>query len=398
MLLTLYRTLVVGVTDARALAEDTISALRCFNVVNVEEGDHHFAIEGWLPAPWRKEFSEVLETLSGGRVAVIIEEDSGAAITTAPTALSNLPLARPYELLVELYGMPGRSGYDPTLATFLFMPLFFGLMLGDAGYGVALLVAAWLIGRYFRTPLAELARSFLRYGGMWAIGFGSLLFGEVFGVSLAPLAPSYPYVQRSGDLVLLFVLALVVGATHVNVGLLLGFRALRRRKGLRVAFLRKISWIILENGAFLLMLALAGIALADLWYIGLGIVAFATALLAWGGGITDVVEVPSFIGNLLSYLRIAVVGVAKSALAATLNTIVVAGLFPLGPAGWVAGALLLAVGHGLVLLLAVVTIGIQALRLHYVEFYSKFYETASTEIAEKFQPSVKARAAGGGGA
>lgn len=388
-LLALYRALVVGVSDMRPLAEDAISALRCFNVVGVEAGDHHFVIEGWLPATWVEEFSAVLEAASLGRVTVVVEEEAGAAITTAPTALSNVPFARPYEILVEMYAMPGRSDYDPTFATFLFMPLFFGLMLGDAGYGVALLAASWVLGRYFDTPLVELVRSFLRYGGAWAIGFGFLLFGEVFGWSLQPLWPAYPYFHRSGDLFLLFVLAIVVGATHVNVGLLMGFRAVRRRQGLRIAFLRKVSWIILENGAFLLMLAVAGIALADMWYLGVGVMATATALLAWGGGVTDVIEIPSFIGNLLSYLRIAVVGVAKSALASTLNAIVIGGLFPLGPFGWALGALLLAIGHGFVLALAVATIGIQSLRLHYVEFYSKFYETGSPDLAERFRPSVK---------
>ena len=177
-LLTLDKTLVVGVIDARPLAEDTISALRCFEVVNVEQEDQHFLIEGWLPRPWAQEFQLVLEEVSKGRVAVIFDEDVAAAVTIAPTALRNRPRVRPYEFLVDLYGMPGRDDFDPTFATFVFMPLFFGLMIGDAGYGIALIPAAWLLGRYFRTPLADLARSLLTYGGVWSIVFGLFLFGE----------------------------------------------------------------------------------------------------------------------------------------------------------------------------------------------------------------------------
>lgn len=79
---------------------------------------------------------------------------------------------------------------------------------------------------------------------------------------------------------------------------------------------------------------------------------------------------------------------AKSALAATMNAITVGSLFPPGHLGWGVGALLLALGHGMVLGLAVVTLGIQALRLHYLEFYSKFYPKAP-EATEKFRPSVK---------
>jgi V/A-type H+-transporting ATPase subunit I len=290
--------------------------------------------------------------------------------------------------------MPGRDDYDPTLVTALFMPLFFGLMIGDAGYGVALIGIAWILGRYFKTPLAALARTFLTWGGAWSIGFGLLLFGEVFGFSLQGAQGWYPYLNRQGDPFLLFALAVIVGATHVNIGLLVGFRALRMRAGLRVAFLRKISWIILENGVFVLILGLLGIALADLWYVGVGVIAFATALLAWGGGVTDIVEVPSFVSNILSYLRLAVVGIAKSALAASVNVIIVGSLFPLGPGGWIAGGLLLVVAHGFILLLAVVTVGIQSVRLHYAEFYSKFYPSEYTRVVEKFHPSVKAGASG----
>lgn len=388
-LLALVKALVVGSIDARAVAEDTVTATRCFQVVDVQTGEHHFVIEGWLPAEWLGEFRAILEEASGGKATVVVDEDVSAAVT-APSAIRSASFARPYELLVELYGMPGRDGYDPTLATALFMPLFFGLMIGDAGYGVALILAARLLGRYFQTPVAGLARSLLTWGGAWSVGFGLLLFGDVLGWSLQGFVPWYPYFHREGNLLLLFALSVIVGATHVNLGLLLGFRALRRRMGLKVAFLRKISWIILENGAFILMLGLAGIALADLWYVGLGVMAFAIALIAWGGGVTDVVEVPSFIGNLLSYLRLGIIGIAEAALAGTLNAIIVTSLFPLGPAGWIAGGLLLVVGHGFLLLLAVITVGIQSLRLHYVEFYSKFYPSESTRVVERFHPSVKA--------
>ena len=393
-LLALVKALVVGVHDARPLAEDAISAMRCFQVVNAERGEHYFVIEGWLPRPWVPEFRTVVEESSQGRVAVVVDEDVDAAVTTRPSALRNIPLARPYELLVELYGMPGRDDYDPTFATFLFMPLFFGLMIGDAGYGVALFAASWLIGRWFKTPLARLARSLLTFGGAWSIGFGLFLFGEVFGWSISPWVPGYPFVHRSGDLLTLFILAVVVGATHVNIGLLIGFRALKKRQGLRVAFLRKISWIILEQGVFILMIGMAGLALAEYWYVGIGIMAFAVGLIAWGGGLTDIVEVPSFVSNILSYLRLAVIGIAKSALAGAVNTIIVGSLFPLGIGGWIAGGFLLVIGHGFVLVLAVATVGIQALRLHYVEFYSKFYPREGLQIVEKFRPSVKAGSTG----
>lgn len=392
-LVALDKTIVVGVIDARALAEDTISALRCLEVVNVEQEDHHFLIEGWLPQTWRREFPLVLEEVSRGRVAVVFDTDVPAALTTVPTALRNPRRIRPYEFLVDLYGMPGRNDYDPTFATFLFMPLFFGLMVGDAGYGLTLIPAAWILGRYFRTPVAELARSFLTYGGLWCIVFGLLLYGEFFAWPLQPLLLGYPYIHRSHDFLLLFILAIIVGATHMNIGLLLGFLTLRRQEGLRIAFLRKMSWIVLEHGLFVLMLGFAGFVTGYFWYLGVGVMAAGIALLAWGGSFTDVVAVPSFVSNLLSYLRLAVYGIASSALGGTLNEGATS-LLRIGPAGLVSASLLLIMGHAFLLILAVATVGLQALRLHYVEFYSKFY-SAEAGRTGKFLPSVKAQSSGG---
>lgn len=64
---------------------------------------------------------------------------------------------RPFQLLVEMYALPVREDYDPTFATFLFLPLFFGVMIGDIGYGVLFLLSAWLLARRFAAPVADLA-------------------------------------------------------------------------------------------------------------------------------------------------------------------------------------------------------------------------------------------------
>src|SRR3972149_7369859 len=94
-LLPLAKALVIGVQDARPVAEDAISALRCFQVVNAERGEHYFVIEGWVPGPNIAEFSTILEEASQGRVAVVLDEDVSAAITRPPSAPRDIPPARP---------------------------------------------------------------------------------------------------------------------------------------------------------------------------------------------------------------------------------------------------------------------------------------------------------------
>ena len=98
----------------------------------------------------------------------------------APVALANPAPARPFEFLVSLVALPRYGALDPTPLMALFMPIFFGMMLGDVFYGLALLVLAALLLRYFRQgPFRSLAQVMVLCG-FWAVLFG-ILFGELLG-------------------------------------------------------------------------------------------------------------------------------------------------------------------------------------------------------------------------
>jgi V/A-type H+-transporting ATPase subunit I len=385
----LIRVIVVGRRDYYAFAEDALSHLKCMDVTGVERLQWSFVIDGWIPQVWLPDLEYILEEGSRGKVAVEWDETVSPAVTATPVLLENPRLIKPFEYLVQLFSLPGRAGYDPTFLTFLTLPLFFGFVIGDFGYGISFVTAGLLIRRWFRTPMAELASLFMVFGGLWSIVFGTVLFADFFGfrVEVGPLA--YHLLDKLEDATQLLLISLAIGLVHINLGIAIGFIYERRRAGLKLAVLRKISWYILETGLILLAVGVLGYFAAPLWIPGLAIIAFAAALLALGGGLVEVVEIPTFISNILSYLRLGALGLAKGALSVTIDIMVVQNLFPLGPIGVVLGVVVLAIGHALVMALALITVTISALRLHYLEFYTKFYPLEEIGVPRSFEPTVE---------
>ena len=290
---------------------------------------------------------------------------------TAPVLLDNPPFARPFERLIRLYSLPRPDGYDPTVLTGVFLPLFFGLMLGDVAYGLALGVFALGLRRWGRgrSAVAEDLAAILSLSAASAVAFGAL-FGEVLGdlghtaLGLGPL-----WFDRAEAIGPLLLLSVGVGTAHVTLGLALGvwisWRAGLRREGVgkaaRLVALAGLVALAAVGGGWL---PRGGVAPA------VGTIALGTAALAATEGALGLLlgplEVLRLIGGVLSYLRIGALGLASVQLARTGNELGAAA--PVGVGVVVAGAL-----HALNFVLGVFSPTLQALRLHYVEFFGGFY-------------------------
>jgi V/A-type H+-transporting ATPase subunit I len=332
-----------------------------------------FVIVGWTPRDRVPELRLELERAAGGELA--LDELSTPPEAEPPVLMRNRRLARPFEFLVRFLDLPRAGTLDPTVLMALFLPLMVGVMVGDVVYGTLLLVIALFVRRRFAgdsTAVRDLSRVFVA-GALWAIVFG-VLFGEALGDVGHKLGlPALWFYRGGADAVqplLLFSLAL--GAAHVVLGQLLGLwqSASARRT---VELVNRFGSLLALGG----VLALAGVAanrvpggmLAAL--IAGGVVAVGVVLLIAGRGALGFVigplELVGTLGNVLSYLRLAAVGLASTYLAMVANELSVLGPIWLGV---FAGLFF----HSLNLALASFSPMIQALRLHYVEFFSKFYE------------------------
>ncbi len=338
-----------------------------------------FVLVGWTPTRAVPELRRALAEQVGPSVVVEELPLTAHERQRAPVLLENAPPVRPFERLVRLLALPQPGALDPSALMALVMPLFMGMMIGDVAYG--LLLAALTGAIAWRARPGSATRDLalvLCGGGLWAVLFG-FLYGEFFG-TLGPaigMRPLWRAREDAATLVSLFVLALAIGATHVILGLLLGIgQAWRKRM-----FARREAWREIEERlgrligliALFVLVAVAARQLpqalltpaAAALLVGLVILARASWPL---GALMAPVEMLGVVGNVLSYLRLAAIGLASVYLALVGNEL--AGL--VGNL-WL-GVVIASLFHALNLALAAFSPTIHALRLHYVEFFTKFYE------------------------
>ena len=177
------------------------------------------------------------------------------------------------------------------------------------------------------------------------------------------------YYSKLADALALLVWSLIIGIVHIVLGLLLGVRNVWAAHGATLAIQEKAAWLTLMGGT-----ALAVLGTGALFYAGIAVVVASLALLWMGAakvlgqGFIAILEIPSLIGNIVSYTRLAAIGASKAGLGLALGVICFETLGG-GAVGWILYVVLF-VG---IILLAVLSAGLQSLRLQFVEFFGKFY-------------------------
>jgi V/A-type H+-transporting ATPase subunit I len=338
-----------------------------------------FFINGWMASrdvePLRAKLVEAFK----GKVALeekgLHEED----LERVPIILKNPPYFQPFELLVKLLPLPKYTSYDPTPFIGIFFPIFFGMILGDAGYGVLLLALSLIMMRRWkkRCDLRD-ACKILSVASLYTIFFG-ILYGEYFGelgnelLGLEPL-----YMERRSAIIPVLLFSLSVGVMHVTLGLFLGFLSAMRQKIRKEAAFKLLSIVVI----FCIVILIVSLFKPFPWLITkpliIGILIL-TPLLLFTGGLLAPLELLKSIGNIVSYARIMAIGLASVLLAFVANKM--AGMMGDVVVGIVAAALL----HIINIVLGVFSPTIHSMRLHYVEFFSKFVEHGG----RKFEPFKK---------
>ena len=327
---------------------------------------HAFTVEGWLPTSSMLRLeSEISKRFGDDVVLETIAREKWTA-RDAPVVLANPRVFRPFELLVRVMPLPAYGTIDPTPFVAVFFPLIFGIMLGDVGYGLMLLAIAMLIRR------KAVPGSAMRKVGDMAVPMAvftmifGVLYGEFFGDMGQRLFGMKPVLfDRAEGVLAALALAVGLGFVHVVLGLVLGALSLRRSeprhaigKGVTAAM------VLLIVAALLAAFEVLPKALFMPAVIAL-LVAFPILILT--EGLVAPVELLASVGNALSYARIMALGTASVMLAVVANRMV-------GTMGSVAIGLIFALLFHLVNF-AIGLFGptIHALRLHYVEFFGKFY-------------------------
>ena len=332
-----------------------------------------FTATGYAPEESYGMLRQRLERITDGKIYVRKEEPDHE--DKVPTKLHNPGVARSFESLIRLRGLPYYDEIDPTLLVFLSFPLFFGFMLGDIGYGLVTLALVLAIRAKFKSGFLDV----IAISAFISIIFG-FIYGEFFGFEEL-FGFHIPHViSRAHEFQELLVYSLAFGVLHLNLGLVLGFINEYRHHGLRSAILEKGSWFLIElGGPFILgmlnvvklpqtlMIASGGIMLVGIIMLAIGELKIGSI-----GAFKAIVESITIFSNILSYARLMAVGLASVQLALIVNTFAEEA-FHQGGFSIVAGILILLVGHTINLVLGVLGSFLHSLRLEYVEFFTKFF-------------------------
>lgn len=324
---------------------------------------HVSALSGFVPAKDIKKLQRSLEAELGNKFQLDVGEPDTSK--DVPTLLNHNNLPSSFENLLRLYSLPKYKEFDPTILMMFVFPIFYGFVLGDFGYGLI----SFIVFSIAKLKLQSI-KSFLSVLQLSSVS--SMLFGIFYGEYFGFEPHIFPFeFARSHHPETLLAIAVVFGIIHLNIGILIGFFN-ELKHSLKHAIYDKISWIILQIG--LLIIYLGSTSMGS-WTTISGFLVFllAVGLLYKGHGFIGIIEIPSFFTNILSYARLMAVGISSVVIAVLINDYSTY-FFSMGIGGVIAGVILFTLGHIFNIVLGNFESFLHTLRLHYVEFFTKFYE------------------------
>jgi V/A-type H+-transporting ATPase subunit I len=381
-------------------AKDESARLRTLG--EIASGRYAFALFGWVPVSLKKRATEVADRFKAQTVHAFEPVDEHFEAERVPVMLENPGWIKPFEPLITFLNTPRYGSWDPTWVLALFLPLWFGMIVGDIGYALVFSALSWYLSGYIRknriltlnlfkmqlSPqalhrLVSVMKPMIAWTVVWGLlhgeFFGDLLrrFG-IFGVGQNPglipvLIPRTDTVATSKGLILF---CIGFGICQVLFGLYCKISLTYRQGEKRhfweaVGYFSGVTALVLFSYAFMakefrLWLLIPTMLGGVLFFVGM-IRARMPLMIA---------ELPTQAGHILSYIRIYAVGLA-SAILANLATDVGFSLYHMmGIAGLVLGVLAgLLTGlliHSILIILLTASHVLQPVRLIWVEFFTKF--------------------------
>ena len=349
---------------------------------------------GWTPEDKAEELAKWLDEKH-----VYYELDKPAYEDDVPVKITNGSYTRLFEPILRMYSLPNDHDSDPSVFFAPFFMLFFGLCLGDGGYGLLVLLG----GIYLALKGSDEMKSYGRLG-IWlglATTVCGLLTGTVFGIDLtkqdwAILAPVKPYFLNDNGVGPIFgyspmmVISVIIGLVQVLLGMVLKGCKAWKNYGFGYA-IGTFSWVVALLSAIALFgLPACGIALPQAvvytlyGIIGLSVVgiflynnpsAYKNPILGplmnIGGGVWATYNMATgLLGDLLSYIRLFALGLTGGVLGGVFNTLAydLTSSMPWA-VRWIPMVLILLAGHGITFALSMISAFVHPMRLTFVEFF-----------------------------
>lgn len=328
-----------------------------------------------------------------------------------PVKLKNNWFAKNFEVLTGMYGVPAYDEFDPTPVLGPFFMLFFAMCMGDAGYGILLMLIALVLRLKMKdSSLGKMHRLIAFLGGMtFVVG---IFLGTFFGMSIleASWAPAwlkglcidgwFPDAKIAGFPVQM-VLAVAIGVLHICLAMIIKTINFTKRFGFKKTVATWGWTTLIVGGLVVVSLGMTDVLSAEAfkWTIialavvsGLAIYVFNTPgrnpLLNIGSGLWDTYNmVTGLLGDVLSYIRLYALGLAGGMLGNAFNIMGTMILdIPVPGVNWVFCIIILIFGHVLNLAMSCLGAFVHPLRLTFVEYFKNSgYEGSGA----KYNPLTK---------
>ncbi len=401
--------------------------------VRIATSEYTFVIDAWVPEARTESVKTEIESKVEG-VYVEVQETRGRKLEEsenaeprfkdAPTKFNNGAVVKEFEYPTKLVSVPKYQEIDPSILIAIFLPMFFGLMVGDVGYAIPFIILGAYGLKVTHHKDWRAIATVLFFGGIWAFIFGFFFFGECLGMhfvgeghiegvewtwerifteifnvenfDLASVFTFLPFevgVGKLHEVGFLLKLSVYIGIVHLLIGYLCALYNKTIQHDFKHGFMEKGGWIFGFIGLVFVCYALAMVLIYSdqfsfgdvLPFLAIGIVfiVIEVAMNIKHEGIQAVLELPGIIGNILSYTRLAAIGMSKAGMALAFNYIAIEmiGLGLGGAAGFIVGLILFAFMHLMIWTLAILSAGLHGLRLQFVELMAKFFEGGGVEYS-----------------
>ena len=359
--------------------------------------DFSYSIVGWVRSGDFIELEKKIEKIGEGDVELMkletTEEDK------VPVEIKNGNLVSPFESITNIYGLPLPNEVDPTPWLASFFVIFFGMCLSDAGYGLVMAGAMFLIIKFAGIPRENQGLFRLLFYGGIATFFMGILFGGWFGLEPSQ-APSF-LVNEAGnafkfqilnpmtDPLTVMVVAFAMGVVHVWFGILVKGYGLWKNGQKLDAILDSGLWLYFLPAFIFFALAntvesLAAYAVIAKWMVLSGVVALVLTqgrkkrniLVKFFSGVLSLYDLVGYGSDVLSYSRLLALGLSTGVIGLAMNKIafIIYDLIPIPVVNILIMAAILIAGHLMNLALSALGSYIHSGRLQFVEFFGKFLE------------------------
>jgi len=357
---------------------DSISYEKVKINTNNKADDKLKLLEGWIPTKKESEMNQFLESRG-----IFSLSQRATKTDIAPIKLNNSKFAKLFHPITELYEMPAYAEIDLTPFFAPFFVMFFGLCLGDAGYGVLLFIIGLIARKKVKADMKPIMTL------VSILGFGTMIFGFIsgtlFGIEL--LKVDWPWIQKFKAIMLnsdqLFKMSLIIGVVQILFGMTIKAVGTTMRFGFKNA-LSNWGWLLAIvgcGGAFgLQKYGFIPASTAKIIYYSAGGVASLgififndikrNPLINIGAGLWDSYNMATgLLGDILSYVRLFALGISGAVLGLVFNDLATKMSPDIPVVGFLVSTIILIFGHSMNIFMSGLGAFVHPMRLTFVEFY-----------------------------